>query len=466
MKLATRMMLLASAITLGGCMNSEGNSSPTPTATATPTPTPTPSPTPTPTPSPTPTAPAGVAILTESTSPLIGTLEYRGGAGQTARWATDYDGRFPPTNGWLAPDSILSPGFTPDYARAGYALSAIGIERDTRLLLSSTAPAGATLVSPLTGLIDQVGSQQATRAALQLNNAPFAVSATADLLTTSGRGAGAGPILAANVRTVLLWRMVDASMVDPGASPQAYTPFNLVNRNEAIAALIRAHPGVALYTEAGAEQLLRATGVRGIDDATVRAMAHLVAIYAQATTAISTDPAQATRYMLGITGFLDEQIRLLRVNQGDPSFAARAQALTVAYVVSCVLGLEMPAFEAGGRFFAGPDFAFLAPGESGSRPNFDQGRLGGGTRPTYGWAENDFTFNPKTLVFDNDHCVATIVSVSVPSQFAGKITASAKGPTELAYAALPGFRGIAHFDYVVKDDLGHFTTARFFVIVP
>jgi hypothetical protein len=405
-----------------------------------------------------------VAILTEATSPLIGTLEYKGDAGQTARWATDYSGRFPPTNGWLATNSIVSAGFAPDYGRAGYALSAVGIERDTQLLLSSTAPAGATIVSPLTGLIDHVGSQQVTRAALQLDTGAFAVPATADLLTTSATGAG--PILAANVRTVLLWRMVDASMFGLGALPQTYTPFNLVNRNEAIAAFIRANPDVQLYTEAGAEKLLRATGVQTLDDVTLRAMAHLVAIYAQAATAINADPSQATRYMLGITGFLDEQIRQLRSNQGDPTYAARAQALTPAYVASCVVGLELPAFTPGGAFFAGPDFDFLSPGESGSRPNFNQGRLGAGAVSTYGWAENDFTFNPTTLNFDNDYYVARIVSVSVPAEFVGKITASAQGDTGLAYAALPGFRGIAHFDYVVRDDRGNQTTARFFLIVP
>jgi hypothetical protein len=406
-----------------------------------------------------------VAISTEAASPVIGVLEYKGGNNQSARWATDYSGRFPPTNGWLATTSIISAGFTPDYTRAGYALSAVGIDRDTQLLLSSTAPAGATVVSPLTGLVDNVGSQQTTRTALQLDTAPFAVPATTDLLTTSATGTGAGPILAANVRTVLLWRMVDASMFGIGALPQTYTPFNLVNRNEAIAAFVRANPAVRLYTEAGAEQLLRATGVRTIDDVTFRAMAHLVAIYSQATTAISADPSQATRYMLGIPGFLDEQIRRLRANQGDGTYAARVQALTAADVTAGVASFALPAFTAGGTLFAGPDFDFLAAGATGSRPNFDQGRLGAGAVSTYGWAENDFTFNPATLNFDNDFYVARIVSVSVPAQFAGKISASAQGDTGLSYAALPGFTGTAYFDYVVRDDLGHQTPARFFLIV-
>jgi hypothetical protein len=231
-------------------------------------------------------------------------------------------------------------------------------------------------------------------------------------------------------------------------------------------AFIKANPAVQLYTESGAEQLLRSTGNRAIDDQTYHAMAHLVSIYAQATTVIGSDPAQAARYMLGVEGYLDEWIREVRANQGAPSYSARVEALTPTDVAAGVAGFTLPAFVSGGTFFAGPDFDFLTPGASGSRPNFNQNRLAPASAPaTYGWAENDYTFNPTTLNFDNDYYVARIVSVSVPTAFSGKITASARGNTGLSYSALAGFTGTAYFDYVVDDGSGHQTTARFFVIV-
>jgi hypothetical protein len=454
-------VLLASTLALAGC----GSDSSSPTLTPTATPAPTPTPVLTPAPTPTPTAPAGITISTESASPLIGALQFTSGSAQTARWATDYNGNFPPKTGWLATNSVVSAGFTPDYTHATYALSAVGIDRASQLLLSSTAPAGATVVSPLTGLVGAVGNQATARAALQLNST-YAVPADADLLTTSGAGTNSGQILAANVRTVLLWRLVDASIFGVGAVPQTYTPFNLVNRNDEIAAFIKANPTVQLYTEGGAEQLLRATGSRAIDDATYRALAHLVSIYAQATSVIGNDPEQAGRYMLGIEGYLDEWIRKVRANQGTALYSAQVQTLTAADVATGVAGFALPAFANEGTFFAGPDFDFLAPGASGSRPNFNQNRLAPASAPaTYGWAENDFTFNPTTLDFDPDYYVARIINVSVPAAFSGKITASAQGNTGLIYSALAGFTGTAYFDYLVDDGSGHQRTARFFIIV-
>jgi hypothetical protein len=466
MRIGIRVALLVSAMALASCGSGSNDSSTTPIAvTPAPAPTPTPAPTPPPTPAPSPTAPTGNTISTEAGSALIGALQYDAGNGQTARWATDYSGRFPPADGWLATNSLVSAGFNPDYTRAIYALSTVGIDRDSQLLISSTAPAGATVVSPLTGLIGNVGSQSTTRAALQLGTT-YAGAADSDLLTTSGVGTGSGDILAANVRTVLLWRVVDASMFGLGALAQTYTPFNLVNRNTEIGTFVRANPSVQLYTQAGAEQLLRATGQRAIDDATFHALAHLITIYAQATAAIASDRSQATRYMLGIEGYLDELIRGLRSNQGTPAYAARVEALTAADVAAGVATFALPAFTSGRTFFAGPDFDFLAPGTSGSRPNFNQNRIAPASSPaTYGWAENDFTFNPTSLNFDADYYVARIVSVTVPAEFAGKISASAQSPTQLSYTALAGFRGTAYFDYLVDDGAGHQATARFFLIV-
>jgi hypothetical protein len=238
----------------------------------------------------------------------------------------------------------------------------------------------------------------------------------------------------------LLWRLVDASIFGVGAVPQTYTPFNLVNRNDEIAAFIKANPTLQLYTEGGAEQLFRATGSRAIDDATYRALAHLVSIYAQATSVIGNDPEQAGRYMLGIEGYLDEWVRKVRANQGTALYSAQVQTLTAADVATGVAGFALPAFANEGTFFAGPDFDFLARGASGSR-------------------------NPTTLDFDPDYYVARIINVSVPAAFSGKITASAQGNTGLIYSALAGFTGTAYFDYLVDDGSGHQRTARFFIIV-
>ena len=450
-----RILFAASTAMIASC--DTGQSTPDPT----PIPSPVPTPTPTPTASPTPPTPAGLTITNEATSPLVGALQYTDVSGNgTARWATDLNGRFPPGGTPLAPGSVVSAGFNPDYSRAIYRLSATGIDRASTLLISATAPAGATIVSPLTSLIDTVGSQAAVRAALQLDSGPYAIPGTLDLTSTSGVTPPSGAIIAANFRAILLSQAV--YVAGRGIGALDYTPFTLQNRETQISAFIQANPSARLLTQAGAERLLRTYGDRSIDDAVYAAMAHLVTIYADAALAIHTDPSQGTRYMLGLQSVFFFRMERLRI---DPGSAATVSALTPEDVSSAVSAFaDYPGFVQSGTLFAGPDFDFLAPGASGSRRRWDQSRDGSGQRRTTGYAENDFTFNTGSLVFESVYTRGGLVSVSVPVANAGQISAGMQGST-ITYQALPGFTGTTYFNYVISDERGQQATARFYVIV-
>jgi len=329
-------------------------------------------------------------------------------------------------------------------------------------MMSATAPAGASVVSPVTSLIDIAGSQGAVRTALQLDSGAYAIPASVDLTTTSAAGAGSvtGAILAANFRALLLAQAV--YVVQRGDGALDYTPFYFQNQDAEVGAFIRANPSVRLLTEAGATQLLRAYGFRTIDNATYAAMAHLVVAYAEAAVAIQSDPAQGTRFLLGLQSFFFRRMERLRI---DPSTAAAVQALTPQALAQELSGFaDYPAFSPSGTLFAGPDFDFLAPNAVGSRPRSNQARNGHGQMRTTGYSENDFVLNPTTLALDVLFTGGGLISVTVPPANANQIRVSARNNT-IEYQALPGFTGTTYFEYVTSDGLDQRATARFYVIV-
>ena len=68
--------------------------------------------------------------------------------------------------------------------KATYRMSASGFDNITGHFYSGlSAPAGATVISPLTSLIDVVGSQDTVRQALGLNNGPYVIDPNVNLLT-------------------------------------------------------------------------------------------------------------------------------------------------------------------------------------------------------------------------------------------------------------------------------------------
>jgi hypothetical protein len=83
------------------------------------------------------------------------------------------------------------------------------------------------------------------RAALQLDSGLYAVPGSVDLTTASGTGAASGPILAANVRAVMLSQAVYVAQRGIGALD--YTPFVFQNRENEIATFIQSNAAVGLF---------------------------------------------------------------------------------------------------------------------------------------------------------------------------------------------------------------------------
>lgn len=142
-------------------------------------PTPTPTPTPIPTPTPTPTA---TTFSVTAAGPVLARVLFDvngdGSIGE-ALSTTNANGEF--GQGVAVLNSSLNSGDAP--SSPTLRMGASGIDVTTGLtLIDMTAPIGATVISPLTTLIDTQGGVGSVMSALGLNGGPFALSGERDLL--------------------------------------------------------------------------------------------------------------------------------------------------------------------------------------------------------------------------------------------------------------------------------------------
>lgn len=430
-----------------------------------------PSPSPAPTPTPTP---AATRFQVEGAGPTIAEIRFypggvvvSGGPDYSA-FGTDRNGVF--YRGLPIPSQINFPYSPSPFVDDGSnAIAAFGVDKASGLpLFQMTAPAGSTVVSPLTTLIYATGDQALTKRALQLDSQGFALGdPSRDLRTFSwvreigtvnaGDMADARRIRAANIRLHAFLYAVEQFRAGPNY------PFFYTTRSgpdvPALAAVLKANPAIRLYTDAGAEAVLRGlpryqSNPGGYRDDVIAAAAHLITIYAVAIGPIAADDDVAASYMLGIQGYLLRALwELTYANTAGA--AARVQAMGVSDIYPAVAPFaEHPALSQN-KLFPVPDFFFVAPGGTATIPFYDPFSNG-----SVSLASNDMTWFVQP-----DGYPLSLVGVTVPSRFEPSIAVTPQTGGALRIQAKAGFSGVAWFDYEVRTPGGISASSRAYIIV-
>jgi hypothetical protein len=475
-----RALLLATIVMLAGCGGDGGGMGGSPTGSGpAPAPTPSPSPTPTPSPSPTPTptpSPTGLRFVSESSGPLVGRFDSYENAdlnasGGIAQNVTDYDGvyTYPGTSGSLPGGGQATASFSAAITAANYTSVAFGVDRPTRVILRNTAPPGATVISPMTSFIRLIGSVDATLAAFQLDaGGSFAPSNPISFTTYSAtQNLAANPtpatdVIAANLRALALSQVFAALRGTPGASEPI--PDRPSDSSAEIAAYIRSHPDLRLFTDAGTEEMLRAaapaSGTYATD--TYRAAAHLVNIYAEATRRIGNHTGWGPRFMLGLQGFLWMHMLDLR-EANDAAAAARIMKLDTTDVDDALLGfVSMPAFPTK-LFFPSPDFIRAAPGSTVKIYPDDPGASDSSIPRRSAYGTNDLYYDGKIDFGRDPAAVAT--AVNVPPDYWGLVTPTLNSDGSITINVTANTPRTVAFDYTTRTSKGLQETARIYVIV-
>lgn len=425
-----------------------------------------PAPTPSPAPTSTPT-PAVTQYQVEGAGPVFAEIRFypRGvvmsGSNDFSAFTTGGNGEF------YYPVVVPVSGALIDYS--SYALAAFGVDSASGLpLIQMTAPAGSTVVSPLTTLIYAIGDQALTKRVLQLDGPGFALDdPNRDLRTFSWvravHSANAADVVdahrvrAANIRLRAFLYAVDQFRGGPHYSFFYETTFP--PDLSAVAAVLKGDPTIRFYTDAGAEAVLRAlprhasNSSRYRDDVIVAA-AHLITLYAAAIGPSVSDDDVAASYMLGLQGYLLRALwELTYANTAEA--AERVQAMTVSDIYSAVAPFaEHPALSQN-KLFAVPDFFFVAPGGTATIPFYDPGSNGSASL-----ASNDFSW-----FIHPDGDPMSLVGARVPPRFAGAIAVTQQPGGALLIEAKAGFSGVAWFDYEVRTPAGVAASSRAYVVV-
>jgi len=354
--------------------------------------------------------------------------------------------------------------------RPTYAIAAAGIDRASGIFVGSVhATPGATVVSPLTTLIEATGDQKLVKRALELDFGSFALGSDLDLRTVSAAQGfdAADPatqntsrqLTGQNIRLLALAAAVDLWRQGPGLAP--LVPAKLLAPLQPVGDYIKATPSANFYTDAGTEALLRAVprSVAGeaYRDDVVKAAAHLITAYSLAIGGKVGTSAEIGRYMLGIQGYLlPALLDLRRANSATAAAAAMTVTADTVFAATTTF-LNTPPLSTG-LVFPGPDFVRLAPGARVTVARGDP--TADGTPPIVG---NDAVFVPNNVIGAADKMV--VESVAVPASSANAVAVVLNTDQSLVIDAKPGFTGVAYFDYVVRYAATEAATGRVFVIV-
>lgn len=416
-----------------------------------------PAPTPSPAPAPTP-APVSTHYQIESAGPMFGEIRFYA-KGEVVSGSSDFFAVTTDRGGAYLGSPTID---------GTYALAAFGVDTASGLPLTQmTAPAGSSVISPLTTLIYASGNQALTKRALQLD-AQFALGdLTRDLRTFSWvRATGstnaadvtdAHRIRAANIR--LLAFLYAAAQFRGGPGYSFYYQTLFPPDVPALAEILKADPTIRLYTDAGAEIVLRAlqrapSGPGGYRDDVIAAAAHLITLYAVAIGPVMSDNDVAASYMLGIQGYLLRTLWELSYSN-TASAAARVQAMGVSDIYAAVAPFAEHPPLSQNKLFAVPDFFFVSPGGTSTIPFYDPDSNGSAALAT-----NDFYWFVQP-----DGYPMSLTSVTIPTRFATAIAVTPQTGGALVIQAKAGFSGVAWFDYEVRTPGGVSASSRAYVVV-
>ncbi|PXA97575.1 hypothetical protein DMC47_13105 [Nostoc sp. 3335mG] len=400
-----------------------------------------------PAPTPTPTSTSTAAVFAAGgTGPLMGTIAFdangNGFAEASETFAvTDQSGRAGSAITGLAAGN----GSVPTGADAR--LLASGGDGATGFFVGGlTAPKGATVISPLTTLIDKVGDQALVRQALGLSTGRFPVRATTDLLTFPAAqrlgdadpavAADAAAITAVNFRLLALLQVASRLPVSPDDSsslgPEAWGWMADYIRSARNADFTDRNFVESLLNEA------RSSSYYGPEAA--RTAAQLFVRFMRITPTTMADAATVYRYTLGFRFFAQANINA--AFSGSPATGLdRLNAITDADMSAAVARFaDTPRPVVDGQPYALPDYI-----ETNGRGDFAAERFLRNDAGRVPWTTRNV---PKALT-----------GISVDPRFAGIVSVVRSDGGGVTVIPAGGYIGPVWFDYTARiDDVA--TTAR------
>lgn len=440
-----RWLVAGAALALAGCGGGGGGSG------GSPAPTPSPAPVATPTPTPTPAASAfSVFGLGPAVATIFVDVNGNGSFSDNAdEWFyTNRNGEF----GRNAPGLPTAVGLDVPPAQPIYRLRANGYDKITGQPMILSAPVGATVISPLTSLIDEVGSQATVRQALGLDSGPLALRAQTDLLKFDAAKElqSSDPLVAQDARRIMGINLRLLSL--------AQVPSYTVNVSAPNAAT-----SVAIYRIL--KEVIAERGSANLDDRTTIAevikrssevpgvvLGHLdletdeFAQFFAFAPASFADAEAMYRHDLLFRMFVLKETQAAR--QGYPTVVnAGVLATMMGYFAS------QPRPNTDANFYALPDYDEFVGTTMTMRDCVMSPKLPGCNDPEYsGFAFGSFIDRTR------------VVEVSVDAQNSGKITALLNPDGSVTVSRKPGFVGLAYFDYRVESNPGALqATGRYYM---
>lgn len=394
---------------------------------------------------------------------------YNLNSGDSASASGDRQGRYPIQSG-----PVL---FTVTFNRvpANYAAidkQAFGIDAAAGMFINNRAPADATVISPLTTLLVGTNTEAKLEEQLGINNSLFAVLTDRPIKTfvpldalTSNDAAVVGDgerLLAHHIRVMA----VAAAFQHMTSAPSDPSGLKLYNMDGVRAYLDSVGTGY-LYNNSNMSALLSTVNFGGLFPRPVyradviSAAAHLVNAYASSIGVRIANRQQATRFTLGIWGYLvPELTRLLQAN--DAATAAEILAVNNPQILAATARFsEQLPFDPNDNFFPAPDFYPIARGGVYTVPAFDTGFNGDGPLNS-----NDIHIEPNPT--DGNHFfpgTSQVTAVTVPQGNAGEVSAVLNGDGTVTIRPAATFNGVTYFDYTVRHSRGDIKQGRVYVMV-
>lgn len=355
---------------------------------------------------------------------------------------------------------------------ASVAKTAFGIDASAGMLLSNAAPADATVISPLTTLLVGSNNEAKLETQLGINGSVFGLAVdrpiksfvpTDALASTDPTVLADGERLLAHHIRVLAVAAAFEHMTSAASDPSGTKSYNIGG----VRSYLDTAPSQFLYTNANMAALLSTVNFGGISPQPVyrsdvlSAAAHLVNAYASAIGVRIANRQQATRFTLGIWGYLvPELTRLLKAN--DAATASEILALTSQQVLDATVRFnEQLPFDPNDNFFPAPDFYPIPRGGAYIVPAVDVGSNGDGPLNS-----NDIHIEPN--ISDGNHFfpgTSQVTAVTIPTNNFTEISAVLNADGTVTIRPSASFTGVTYFDYTVRHSRGDVEQGRVYVLV-
>lgn len=338
--------------------------------------------------------------------------------------------------------------------------SAFGFDLAGGFIGGATAPADATVISPLTSLLTGSNTEAKLERQLGLDGSVFQLSTdraiktyspSLALASTDPNEVAEGQRLVATHLRILAVSTALAYMGGNGLDPSGVR----FNQRELLRTFLDNAPAQFIFTNSVMSQILRSAAPNGqsgpvYSDQVISAAAHLVDAYCATLGVRIATPEEAARWQLGIYGYLiPELTRLLRAN--DSATAIEFLAITNPQILAATQRFteQIPVTATQG-FFPQPDFYPIASGATRIVPAVDEGSNGDGPLNS-----NDFALrSSETNGIGGGETDTSVTAVTVPSANAGQVSAVLNSDGTISITARAGFTGVTYFDYTVRLKFG------------